>query len=549
MKKHILTCFLGLLCLIGSELIAKSKVVDSPTEQEGASTSAHSQALIYGEISNPDSLGPLILTSSPFFVDAKSNFGKRINELETEGGNFFDGILNPRARKFSASVPLGDRAGYFSLAVGTRMLLDQFLVLPGDSLKINLDLAGFDISFGGPDAWFYEAQYAIRRERERVVFDAPRQLVLSSKSTIMTRDSNLQLMAEEEGKFGSELLVQTGRTSLERVVEELSYADRELASTLDLLNFYSPYLDVSQVDLLKLELYSQYYFGKLKTIRNFHYEKLDSYYTEAEKAAFLQRLDRALVQISDAGYTDNSRLVSAFFLEMTVEKIMLESLIKRVGFKAQVMENYQGELADRVLAGFLSSYLGQYPNPEAVIDDYLKLMEENIWRSRVLSLRNAHVPGEEIMDMEMINLDGERVTSSVFEGKPTVLYVYFSSCTHSSEYFQSFLYPMYDSLKAKGYRLMALSVDEDEALWRSQITRFSNPELTNLNISGAGRESFIHYYEIFAFPKTILLDGDGKIRSLHLDGKTAEEQKSMLFNTLDSMKGESEILKPLTETK
>jgi peroxiredoxin len=538
---------MGQLCLHASSLKAQNKVVESPPRQEGAMSSAHRVALIYGEISNPDSLGPLILTSSPFFVDAKSNFGKKIDELETFPGNLFDGVMNPMVRKFSAIVPLGDRPGYFSLSVGTRMLLDQFLVLPGDSLKINLNLAGFEISFAGENAWFYEAQYASKREIDRTKFDDPRQLVLSSKSTIMTRDSNQELIEKEAGKFGSELTVKGGKASLEEALEKLSSAETELASSLELLGFYTRHLNPDQMDLLKLELYSQYYFGKLNTIRNFHYEKLDSYFDAEEKSAFMDQLAQAMDQIPEDRFMEASKLVSASYLDMAIEKTILESLLRRSGFKAQVMQDYQGELAERLMAGFLSRYLGQYPNPEAVIEDYLPAMDIDPWKSRVFSLRNAHVPGQEIRDMDMIDLEGNAVTSAVFEGKPTVLYVYFSTCNHSAEYFQSFLYPMYEELQAKGYRLIALSVDEDEALWRSGISRYSNTELLNLNISGDDREALIYQYEIFSYPKTILLDGQGKVLSFNIQGNTEAERKSMLLKTLTQDPGDFST--PKTESR
>jgi hypothetical protein len=167
MKKIILTCLLGGLCLFGSNLKARTKVVDSPgkggTREFPASPDSLTSALIYGELINPDSLGPVKLIFTPIKLTERYSLGKEELIAATEAGTFFDGVLDPRVRKFKVQLPKTSGYSYLSLQIGDRIILNDFLVSSSDSLMIGIDFSSLQVSFSGPKSNWFEAQYEIQR--------------------------------------------------------------------------------------------------------------------------------------------------------------------------------------------------------------------------------------------------------------------------------------------------------------------------------------------------------------------------------------------------
>ncbi|WP_297338436.1 TlpA disulfide reductase family protein [Algoriphagus sp.] len=501
--------------------------------------------LIYGEIINPDSLSPLMLSSTPYYVDPNSQFAVESKTIETLPGEFFDGLLNNGTRKFSVELPLSDRVGYFTLTAGDRTLIDNFLVIPGDSIKINLDLRSYYVSFAGKNAPFYELQYLLAREENRVAFQSPRQLVLGANSSLLQKQENLDKIRFFQNQFGNSLnVISSPKTNLKNQVASLENPENSLASRLDYLRFFEDKLDAELLELIRLDLMAEHYRGVIASIRNFSWEKLPAEFSPEELDSVQVKLRGLLENLPGVESSPSAQLVSRGFLGMEVERLALLGLIKGESLLSGITASHEGEVADRIKAGFLSRYLGQYPKPEAILENYLRTMSFDPWVSRVESLKRSHIPGDSFLDFAMVNAQGDPVNSASFKGKPTLVYVYFSTCRHSADFFNDFLFPLYRETSSMDYELVAISVDEDQDLWKSRLEKYSDQSITNLNISGKEREAFISSYEIFGFPKVFLLDESGVIQSFKIEGWDQDSRKAHVLQHLGLIDNHTKPSKP-----
>jgi hypothetical protein len=546
MKKYILTCFLASLCLIGS---AKTTQIATPTPgddladkpgfygQEGESSPVplgESVALIYGELINPDSLSPLQIEVRPYYLDRKSTFMVEVLEPELRVGETFDGVMNPIVRKFSSSLSLEDRPGYFSVILGGRPLLEDFIVFPGDSLKVELDLRYLDVLFGGVDAAFYEAQYAIQREARRLVFDAPRQLVARADSRLLSKPGNLEKLSYFQGEFGSHLLVMNpGKESLDYLLQGLLPDNPQVKAQMDILKTYRDALDAFEYQLLEAQIYGSTYYSVLTNVRKFHYPEFASRFTKAEQERYKRTILDSFRNFPEENMSDEVELVSKDYLNYSLERSMLTALFEKRSLLGVVDSLYSNEMAEKLKTAYLSNYLSQLPDQPYVLEKYLEVVHSYPWRERIESLKRSHVPGGMVEPVVLVDLSGNKLTEQNLIGKPTLLYFYFSSCSYSASYFKNYLYPLYEEVRDQGVQLIAVSVDEDPEFWKSRIAKYSDPSLLNVNLRGQSKTHWKEIYEIHGYPKIMFLDRDAHILSFDIRN-LGTDQESLIseFTTL-----------------
>ncbi|SFT46055.1 Peroxiredoxin [Algoriphagus locisalis] len=531
MKKNILICLVGLLCLPTSTLTAQ--VADSPPgqnlvyslgnpgqESESSSASVGEQApvVIYGEIINPDSLSPLKISVTPYYLSRSSRFKKSHFTPDLNRGTFWDGVLDPRVQKFALEIPDLLRPAYISLKVGEKELLDNYLVFPHDSLKIDIDLMDMQLVFGGPSQAFFEVQYQLHRLQKTKQFNSPSKVVLGSAEKLLSQKDYRAQWEANNKLFGSRLeFEKLDVSSFNDLLEEIEFRGDAIDEELELLLGMERSLTPSQSELLTLELYAGYYHDLLHRLYLSYYSRLPSLYDTEELPVIYGRINQLMKDIALKDFSVSAKLVSANWLNQEMDRLTLISLTEHKPFLQIAQEQHDSELLDRVGAAFLTQNLSRYPDPAKLIRDYLPEVSRNVWTDKIASLKSATVPGEKLISLTFEKLNGDTVSTDELSGQPVLLYFYFSTCIHSAHYFQDLLYPLYESkAKSLGVELVAVSVDEDTTLWHNQLEAYSHPEITNLRLSAEEKEKWRAYYEIASFPRTFFLDADGTIRSFGL---------------------------------
>lgn len=482
--------------------------------------------LIHGELINPDSLGPLSLKITPYYFSPRTTFLQEEVLVRTEKGEFYDGVMNPRTKKFETRVPLSDRPGYLSLFLGSRPLLEDYLVLPGDSIKVKLDLSRSIVVFAGKNKDFYEAQYALKRLDQRRVFDSPRQLIIPESSSLLSRPGSQEKIDYFRGRFGAELLIlQPGKESLDYLIDQANKTEEILGPKLEMLDFFKAKLSPSEWDLLRAEVYSSFYYSIFSTFRKFHYPYVQNKFGAEDQESYRQRIVELMDSVGDLEFDYESKLISASFLDLELERLILTALWEKRSFIELVEENHSGELADRLQAAYLSNYLASHTGQEEILLNYLSQTEFSPWKDRIENLKRATIPGEVIEEAKLISLTGDTILVSELSEEPSLVYFYFSTCSHSASYFKNYLFPLYEELKSEGIKLIAISVDENPDLWKERISKYSDPSIPNYNLRGLSKERWKELYEITSFPRVMFLDSQSRIQSFDIKhlGETQDE--------------------------
>ena len=497
-----------------------------------------SSALIYGEIINPDSLGPLKVELIRHYTDRKSTFQKDDFLIETKPGEFFDGVVDPRARKFSLSIPDLTQPAYLSLTIQNRPLLDRYLIFPGDSLKIGINLAQSTLVFGGPAAAQMEAQFQLRRIKLQNEFDQPRKIVISNAEDLLDQEDNRERWEDNQGKFSSKLEFEGyGPEGLEKILGTLQNQDTLLCQIDKRIDLFGKDLSQEKKDLIRLDAFAEQLLGPVSMINRFYFQQLrDQLQGEAWKKKADVILNELLV-IREGEFDKESQKISASYLDLQMERLALISLIKGISFHDAVEQSYKGELADKLKASFLIQNLKRYPDPKALIDLYSKTVQSAFWLDRIQQLSESTIPGGTLISLELEDTLGNRILTPNLPAKPTLIYFYFSTCVHSAHYFQDLLWPLYkDMAKEMGVSLIAISVDKDRNLWLKRLPEYSNLEIPNYRLTESNKQKLVDYYEFSGYPRTFFIDADRRILSFGLERTDSAKFTRSFLTILSAIK-------------
>lgn len=508
--------------------------------QEAAIPSAPSGALIYGEIINPDSLSPIHIEFLP------NPAGPSIAlEVESSPGTFFDGVLDPRVRKFQLALPFTADFGYFSLSVGSRPLLADFLLSPTDSIKISLDLESSTIVFGGPQAAWFEAQYQIARAKKQARFDAPRTLYQNNPEALLDQADYREQWKEANSRFGARLsFASFGGDGIDQGLAALEVEEMDLIPGFQVLESAKDQLTSAQYGILKAELLGNYFASKISSFRKYQYTtplSLGDSGSVRRVQALLPGLNSKLGQDLEAL---PSSAISSGYGRFLYEWLKLRSIETGNSLLDLILSETKGEQKARMTATYVDEELAKGYFDLGFLAGLLPQFPASSWKTYLENLQTRMKLEVELAPVTFRTLEGGQFALDDFRGTPTLFYFYFSTCAHSANYFHRYLWPIYrETAKQAGYQLVAVSVDDDPALWKSAIADYSDPSLLNLNLPKTENKNWLDRYLVHTFPRTMLLDEGGKLLSLNLTGEDYESYKDNLLEYLNPKTISSTITK------
>ncbi len=516
-----------------SGLESSGSLVDNSTSQdrEGEIPSASGEVLIYGELINPDSLSPLNLDFSEVFLSQGMALSDSSFQIHLQRGTFFDGVLDPRAQKFQARIPVGQGPVLLSLTLGQRNLMQDYLAYAGDSIKIGIDLQDYTLVFAGPQASWFEAQYAAKRAQASARFGEARMVLEDDREGLLAQADNRAQMLAQDTVFGARIAIhEFGRDGLDLEREILLDTSRRAIPGWTALRSYKGRIPEDRLDFLESQLLGAHYARHLATLRKYHYGMPlalgDSVSALRAKSLFpeiLAKLDAdlsaAMTQGLSPGALDLAREWSATWRQLADTSL-----------EEAIIQKYPSPVRERLLLSSLRRSLRLGGITVEEWDFFAEVLGNTELASAFESLMDTFRPGMPLAPAKFRGLGGELLSLADFRGKPTLLYFYFSTCVHSGNYFRNYLWPIYQEIgEEAGLQLVAVSVDRDPELWRSEIPNYSSPEILNLNLPEDHAEAWLNRYQITAYPRTMLLDPEGKVLSHSLSGTDYEDYKSRIL--------------------
>ena len=542
MKKILFTCFLGGLCLVGSEFTCWSQVADSPLGIGHACADSHhpgrersfappfsGKAILYGELINPDSLGPLKMQISPFKKVLGDALPDSVLEIQTTHGTFFDGVLDPRVRKFRVVLPEFTEYAYVSLMLGDRTILDEFLVFPGDSAMLGLDLQKFTTVFAGPEGDWMETQYLVQRAIKQHQFETPRVIIERDREGFLDKDDYREQYQAAYQNFGAQLEIQNfGKDDIEAVFRQLAIPKEEIPG-IDILFQRKHLLSNSRIKLLEQEILGSFYAKTLSHLRRYGYQIGKAQHNqfvvqriESEIPGILESLEPLFSDQEFSGPGSGGLLLA-------MEWAKMKAALNNTDFSRLVLNETEGRLQDQMLYVYALENVNRVEDPIAFLEGIQSHIRKETYRGHLEGIASRLEPGIKIKMASLYTLEDESISIRDLEGKATLLYFYFSTCSHSAKFFHTVLKPIMESgLSNQEFNLVAISVDNNPKLWKEQLSTYSSPDIPNYRLPSKEWRAWLDYYLISGYPRTMLLDSDGKLLSIWVSGRTEESFKASL---------------------
>lgn len=511
-------------------------------------TLRHSPAVIYGELINPDSLGPVRLVFSHFLKANGQSLPDSTIEIKTSHGTFFDGVLDPRVRKFKVNLPPFSRQAYFSLFLGDRPIIQEYLITPYDSVMIGIDLQRFNTVFSGPQSDFMETQYLIKREIQQATFASPRMVVQSNREKFLDREDYREQWKEASTQFGPKLrILQYGTEAIGDDLSKLNLPESEIPGMSVLLEQKGK-LSSYQFEILRQDILGTYYGQILSSLRRYGWLLAKS----KNDGPALELLDRELPPILGKLKSQIDRMTAqnstsgalVFYQEWT----KMESSRSGRSFEVLADKGFPDIIRDQLLYAYAMEQVSRSPNPEKFLKDIIGQIREPELIQPLIQIADRLAPGQSLRYAEFYSLDGQKIAPTELRGKPTLLYFYFSTCTHSANFFNRVLAPIQGAgLENTDLQIVAVSVDNDPELWKENIDTYSDPSLRNLRLPSKQWRTWLDHYLISAYPRTMLLNEKGEVISVWVPGTTESSFKNHLSDLLKSDSNPSPIQKPKSE--
>jgi thiol-disulfide isomerase/thioredoxin len=335
-------------------------------------------------------------------------------------------------------------------------------------------------------------------------------------------------------EFGARLQIREyGTDGLTHQLESLLGKESSLPG-YSALSAWEDKFSKQEYDLLKAELISKHLAAEILSLRNYGL----GYSRTWNDTVAMNRIEMAVPQLTaslDSTIKRFSNSGSPSLLNLKFNWILFQASLNGREVKDMILERApEDDRNDLIFVNFYRG-LSRAEDMSFYLESYRPYFQGTKWQPKWEDLADRFEIGADLKPASFLTLEGEDVTIQSYLGKPTVLYFYFSTCTHSENYFKNYLMPIYrETAKNTGHQILAISVDNDPALWKNSIATYSDHSLINLNLPSEQWKDWLEYYLIDGYPRTMLLDKAGQVQSLRLQGEEYEDLKSRFLRLIEA---------------
>ena len=245
---------------------------------------------------------------------------------------------------------------------------------------------------------------------------------------------------------------------------------------------------------------------------------------ESDYNAFLSSV-AAMTETGDIAkaYVDYYRQCLRYITQNPQSLTIVPVLFQTMGDGSPIFSQTTDAIRFRTAA---DSLLSVYPDSK-----YAKALDrEAANRLKVLDLSNKLDVASEIgfPDIEMPDVNGQKVALSSVDAKVVFLYFWTSQASQQTLFNIDFMKPIYDDFHSQGLEVYAVCIDADKALWASVV---KNQKLNWINVNdGLGVTSpVLPIYNVTKVPALFVIE-DGSLSAV--DASTEAELRNYLKRVL-----------------
>jgi peroxiredoxin len=531
MKKFLFTCFLGGLCLFGSEIPVLSQVVDSPSGrgsvdafpfqsgQEGSIPPAplenqpkqSSTLLFYTQLMQRSTDSKLRITFLPDPLDAYSQ-APDLREFKDsfQTGTLYDGAYGTVWSRIS--IP-ANRPGYLTLYLDESPVLENFLSLPADSVHLVLDRRTGQKIFTGPDYALYELQDRLQILLQQSLKKQGISIHYREGEEVFTNPAMKEAFSKNQQEFGPRQYLT--KIDIPEMLHQLAIEVEEDSFQRDLQHlilFYRNKLPDSLLSFLQAQTMAEYWLtvaGKLQTLARYATESL------TEKGL----IEEFILQM-DLGKSLPVEFGPDLPFAEKVTELHFNLAKLESNLRSERLENYLSEMPARLAKDLiLAKTIVQQIKLGKGSFEQLKNLQGEITHKEISQkldgFINAVQTGQSVGNFTFLDDQGQEVDLEQFRGKVLFINTYFTGCSASASYYSRFLSKLEPDLLSKDeFVLISISADRSEEIWKKGLNsgKYNSDSWVRLYAGEQGySHPFFRKYLISAAPRPFLIDMEGNL--------------------------------------
>ena len=386
-----------------------------------------------------------------------------------------------------------------------RLILENYLALPGDSVKLFLDLQSGQKVFVGPDYARYELQDRIAALLFRNKKEAGIGIHFREGEEVFTDPAIKEAFIKSQNSFGEKLeLVQIDIPAMLHQMAIRLDEDDFLRDLESLILFYRNQLDKSVLSYLQSKAIASYY---LPTIGQLH--TLARYASDSEREGAM--IEESLAQLNlgqDLPPAEN-------VLELYYSILSLKAKLRKVPLLTLLSQETHGLTKDYLLAKTIYQHISKRTAPV----ERLKEAFQGIGSAKIRDQISPYIAriskGAPIEDFQFFDTNGKEVTLADFKGKTVLVNTYFTGCSASISFYNRILSQIEASQSAyKNLILLSISSDQQEEIWKQGLESglYNSPNWIRLHTEGQGySHPFFRDFLFSTAPRPFLIDGKGRL--------------------------------------
>lgn len=485
--------------------------------------------VIWGRVSEYSDRSQMRLdVFSDFFFESTKAPNSNSLLLPLKNGMMMEGAYG-KDKSFQYSFDRLENPVWINLGkLNSSPVLHRFLVFPGDTLQVFIDLESVSVVFAGPQADTYTLQYELRQLERQNMARTPPVLYTDQPEQVLKDPTYARQYAEAKAVAGPLVQIRERDTDQLAQLQEFDpfFEGGLLSKKRELINEYRGRVPDSFLDFLIKEAEIKAWFVHLSGLHsawalgektrdsavNLQFKKLAKEHTEKSLRFLKEGVEPYSASIMDFWKVSSALTSKLHEGGLFAATDLIPSDYWKEKYRVRLMyENFQSlDDADQSLQTALN---------ESTQEDFFSMLQ---------TLQNTTKKGVEVEKFEFLDSDGNTVGLEQMDGAEVVLVEFWITgckvCVAFNEQTSVVLKERFSG--DPRFKILTVSADYKDETWRASLEsgKYTQPEFTNLYTGELNRNHpFLKHYGIASYPNRILLDGEGRILQLSQVPFSADE--------------------------